>query len=331
VVSTVNTVNVPDAVLAEIAAATNRPLPTVGDVLQELWSGYGCIVRLHWPEHSYQPVILKLIQPPNRASHPRGWNTSASHERKLKSYQVEIAWYQQYANQCSDQCKVPALIASSSTGAQSWILLEDLNEHYPATTSNLTLQEVGVCLDWLANFHARFLHKPPTDLWPIGTYWHLDTRPDELHAMQNRQLKNKATELDAALNNCEYQTFVHGDAKVANFLFSSTKKETAAVDFQYVGGGVGIKDVAYFIGSCLDEETLSANEINLLDRYFVTLNEAITNTHSNREAQQVEIAWRELFSIAWTDFYRFLDGWMPQHKKIHRYTRALAERAFKQL
>jgi len=27
--------------------------------------------------------------------------------------------------------------------------------------------------------------------------------------------------------------------------------EVALVDFQYVGGGVGVKGVAYFVGSCL--------------------------------------------------------------------------------
>jgi Ser/Thr protein kinase RdoA (MazF antagonist) len=60
----------------------------------------------------------------------------------------------------------------------------------------------------------------------------------------------KAAVIDQVLNNCSYQTIVHGDAKLANFCFSK-EGAVSAVDFQYVGGGCGMKDVAYFLGSCL--------------------------------------------------------------------------------
>ena len=46
---------------------------------------------------------------------------------------------------------------------------------------------------------------------------------------------------------------MHGDAKLANFLFTSDHSQVAGVDFQYVGGGCGMKDVAYLL-SCLDED-----------------------------------------------------------------------------
>ena len=29
------------------------------------------------------------------------------------------------------------------------------------------------------HFHASFLNEAPDGLWPVGTYWHLETRPDE--------------------------------------------------------------------------------------------------------------------------------------------------------
>lgn len=303
----------------------------IGEVIQELWSGYGAIVRVHARNSTFNTAILKLIQPPDNSAHPRGWDTDVSHQRKLKSYQVETNWYRQYAADCQQDCKVPAVIASSHGAGAQWILMEDLSTDYPLRGGGLTVEQAAVCLCWLAKFHARFLGCSPSGLWPIGTYWHLDTRPDELAAMPESQLKRAAHVLDNRLNNCEYQTIVHGDAKVANFCFSSDMSAVAAVDFQYVGGGVGIKDVAYFLGSCLDESTIDAHEDQLLDWYFDSLEEAIASVHSKAIAQSVRAAWSDLYCVAWTDFYRFLEGWMPGHKKINRYTKQVASRAFSQL
>ena len=42
-------------------------------------------------------------------------------------------------------------------------------------------------------------------------------------------------------------------------------KAVAAVDFQYVGAGCGMKDVAYLLGSCLDDKGHEALEADLLD------------------------------------------------------------------
>lgn len=70
------------------------------------------------------------------------------------------------------------------------------------------------------------------------------TRPDELSAMKPSHLKGAAEAIDSKLNQCKFQTIVHGDAKVANFCFTPDSKSIAAVDFQYVGSGCGMKDVA---------------------------------------------------------------------------------------
>jgi len=204
--------------------------------------------------------------------------------------------------------------------------MEDLTVHYPLRASTLSIEEAKVCLQWLAGFHACFLGQTPRGLWPKGTYWHLDTRQDELHSMPESELKTSAALLDKP-----YQSMVHGDAKVANFCFNSDKSAVAAVDFQYVGGGVGVKDVAYFLGSCLDEDTIEQNESALLSVYFSGLKKHIAASHTTELAERVEQAWSSLYSIAWTDFYRFLEGWMPGHAKIDRYTKSLAVRAFNQL
>ena len=57
----------------------------------------------------------------------------------------------------------------------------------------------------------------------------------------------EAPELDRRLRAARFQTLVHGDAKPANFCFDARRGAVAAVDFQYVGGGCGMKDVAYLL------------------------------------------------------------------------------------
>lgn len=326
-----NTLILPDLVLDDIVSATGATDVRVGSTLQELWSGYGSIVQLQLTGAPTNSAILKLIEPPQQAQHPRGWNTSASHQRKIRSYEVETHWYQHYADQCTAMCKVPSVIAAGSSAARQWILMEDLTSAFPRRAGTLNVSQAAICLQWLAAFHATFLKRKPTGLWGIGTYWHLETRSEELQSMPEGQLKTAASELNDRLNNSEFQSIVHGDAKVANFCFSKKMDAVAAVDFQYVGGGVGIKDVAYFLGSCLDEDTIDLHEAHLLSVYFKALHEHVSRSHGQEYANRLEQDWSDLYAIAWTDFYRFLEGWMPGHKKINRYTKQLADRALAQL
>lgn len=182
--------------------------------------------------------------------------------------------------------------------------------------------EVRACLRWLARFHALFLGVAPERLWPVGTYWHLETRPDELAAMDHPRLQAAAADLDAILSACRFKTIVHGDAKLANFCFSPSGEDVAAVDFQYVGGGCGMKDVAYFLGSCVEEGQCERRVPALLDHYFHELRGA-AGAHVDFAALETE--WRDMFAFAWADFHRFLLGWMPGHWKVNRYSTRLTE------
>ena len=149
--------------------------------------------------------------------------------------------------------------------------------------------------------------------------------------MEDIPLKNAALKLDASLNNARYQTIVHGDAKLANFCFSKTDNQVAAVDFQYVGGGVGIKDVAYLVGSCLQEEDCERLEEKILTTYFKALQNALQKQHSSLCFEELEAEWRSLYPIAWTDFYRFLKGWSPGHWKINSYSEKIAARLLERI
>jgi thiamine kinase-like enzyme len=171
----------------------------------------------------------------------------------------------------------------------------------------------------------------PTQLWKTGTYWHLATRSEELAKLDDISLKKVAPAVDQILTNTVHQTLVHGDAKLANFCFSRSGKDVAAVDFQYVGGGCGIKDLAYFIGSCLDESSCERREPELLDHYFTTLHSNLSINRPDLDPKAIETEWRELYPVAWTDFHRFLKGWSPDHWKINSYSQRLANQVIDSL
>ena len=295
------------------------------ETLQELWSGYGSIVRYGLKGCELPSVIMKHVQLPSKNNHPRGWNTDLSHQRKITSYQVEAAWYEHWSSRCDESCYVPRCVALASYEEETFILLEDLcASGFDTVKTSVTLCEIKVCLKWLASFHATYMGERPRALWKTGTYWHLETRPDELDALDDLALKQAAGGIDQQLRSSPFQTFVHGDAKLANFCFSGDGSSVAAVDFQYVGGGCGMKDLAYFIGSCLYEEDCERLEGELLDYYFSALAASLSTKNSDVDVAALERDWRALFPLAWTDFHRFIKGWSPGHWKINGYSERMA-------
>ena len=291
------------------------------EVIQSLWSGYGKISRYQLTDSSKNTVVVKNISLSEGKEHPRGWDTDYSHTRKARSYEVETHWYEQWNQRCSENSRTPIFIGSYSAGKDQWIVLEDLDENYPVRKQELDFSEVKACLKWLANFHGTFLNEKPNGLWEIGTYWNLKTRPDEFEKIEHLELKAKAHLIDEALNQCTYQTIVHGDAKLANFCFSLNGEKVAAVDFQYVGGGCGMKDVAYFLGSCLSSDECEIYETELLNFYFLELEKVADKVNFKALEQE----WRRMYPMACTDFTRFLLGWMPSHQKVNKYNLNLME------
>ncbi len=300
-------------------------------VIQELWSGYGQILRLQLVDAKVDSVVVKHVTLPSQKTHPRGWNSSLSHERKVKSYQVETEWYKHYASKCGEGCKIPSFLSADSFSDEVLLVMEDLDASgYVLRKTVVNWEEIARCLSWLANFHATFLGVAPVGLWQTGTYWHLATRPEELEVLNDQPLKHAASFIDKKLNEAHFQTLVHGDAKLANFCFSEDGK-VAAVDFQYVGKGCGMKDVAYFIGSCLSEHACEKLEAKILTHYFTELGKAINTQKVEVNFHALEQEWRELYAYAWTDFHRFLKGWSPGHWKITSYSERLAREVIEQL
>ena len=297
------------------------------ETIQTLWSGYGDIKRYHLINGLTSSVVVKHVRLPKNIGKAKV--SEISHNRKIQSYKVEINWYKDWNKRCNSICKTPFCYGIELIGDEVLIVLEDLNSSgFPLRFHSVSLKQMEVCLEWLANFHATYMGYEPIGLWDTGTYWHLDTRPEEFNALDDISLKKGAQKIDQLLKQTPYQTFVHGDAKLANFCFSDSNS-VAVVDFQYVGKGCGMKDVAYFIGSCLDEKESELNELFLLDSYFKSLIKALELRDSKFDLDDLERSWREMFPIAWTDFHRFYKGWSHGYWSSDCYSERLSQAVLK--
>lgn len=271
------------------------------NLIQNLWGGYGELLRISLRDGPALSVILKHVH------HPPVQETD-SDRRKHRSYQVEQAWYQNGSKKCHSDCRVAKCLAAEEYSTGSLLLLEDLGNagFHPSRPPSATQVLAG--LRWLANFHSLFLLSSVPGLWEQGTYWHLETRQQEWCRMPESPWKDNAGALDQALRGARFQTLVHGDAKPSNFCWGPGLT-AAAVDFQYVGPGCGIRDVAYFLDCCLDEHGCQTREEEMLSFYFAELRQAMRRDgHAGLQAE-VEAEWRSLFPVAWSDFQRFYQGW----------------------
>ena len=236
--------------------------------IQSLWQGYGELNRVVLENRS---VVVKWARPPTSAT------------AKRASYANELAFY----HSLQPTVRVPTLLAAHATDDEWLLVLEDLDAAgFTRRTDAANGRDLDAVLTWLARFHVQFLGAA----WPMrGTYWHLAARRHELAAIEDPILRATAPDLDARLASARYHTIVHGDAKDENFCFTAAH-DVAGLDFQYVGFGPGIVDVAYLLYGRADERAA-------LDRYLAQL------------PGDVASEWRVLYPTARRDFERFLAGW----------------------
>ncbi len=334
-----DTISAPDANAAKMACvprpddlqlserirrATGASHVESSEHLQSLWGGYGELRRVQLDGARCESAIVKSVTPPAEREFAQDPAKRRSHRRKLRSYAVELAFYQRFASICDATCRVPALLHGEARDQRFLFILEDLDQAgFPGRRTQAPPHEIAACLGWLAAFHARFLGVAPDGLWKVGTYWHLATRPDELARLDAGELRRVASVIDERLNAARFRSLVHGDAKLENFCFSRSGQEVAAVDFQYVGGGVGVKDVAYFLSSCLSPTEYDEQIPGYLELYFEFFRAALRlpgKSLASEELNLLEREWRLLFAWAWTDFYRFLSGWAPAYASGDRYS-----------
>jgi hypothetical protein len=148
--------------------------------LSTLWAGYGVILECETDDN--ESLIVKEVSPPA--------GSGVSHMRKLRSYQVEAAFYERVAPRLPPgaACRLPRCLgvhspvdsggSGSGTGGAMRLVMSDLRSSFPRRCGTLDEPHARAALAWLAAFHAACwgADAEGLGLWPEGCYWHLATR-----------------------------------------------------------------------------------------------------------------------------------------------------------
>ena len=103
------------------------------------------------------------------------------------------------------------------------------------------------------------------------------------------------------------------------------------MDFQYVGGGCGMKDLAYFVGSCFRDEEAEERERHVLNLYFEELFKCLKLFGKSECQEELREDWESLYRVAWADFHRFMKGWSPGHWKLSDYSERVTREVIESL
>ncbi|KAF4585569.1 phosphotransferase [Ophiocordyceps camponoti-floridani] len=228
-----------------------------------------------------------------------------------------------------------------------------------APRSSLSPTQVHAAIDWLSRFHAssdRWLPRdgsvlvdPPLQFtgdndddvkgpWRNGGYTYLATRRSEYAALTaddtsewsralcrasadgHPPLAEQAASFLTPRGDRRHETCLHGDVKSENMLTTASGTAVAMVDFQYVGPGLGVCDLAKLFSCSVplwmltDEAVLPGAELSmghgeraLLDRYRAGLDQGYDWDSLQRHWETALVDWCR-FQASWGFWGN--DGWL---------------------
>mmetsp|Transcript_29587 Transcript_29587/g.48824 ORF Transcript_29587/g.48824 Transcript_29587/m.48824 type:complete len:321 (-) Transcript_29587:26-988(-) len=273
--------------LAKICISEDLSSVSSVSSIARLWGGMGQVYRVSSKDGDF---VVKYMDPRRVSS------SSIGDQRKLDSYVVESTFYRDYCEDLISKGVGLARFLHVEREGNRTILCLSVLENAP----NDDYYEL--VLEWLAHFHAATWQSECRGLQEIGTYWHLDTRPDEWDGMSScgweGRLKRAARAIDEFLKDeTSIQSCVHGDVKDANVMWDG--HAVAMCDFQYVGRGCPLKDLCYFLcsnGVADDEE--------YVDVYYQKLCSKIKDSPPPNRKE-----FDKVLELCYCDYLRFMCGW----------------------
>ena len=238
----------------------------------------------------------------------------------MRLYEIETSWYREIAKSCAVRCPAHFHAEMGPTAQEFVLLLEDMA---PAVQPD---QMAGASPDAVAKIlsEAAHLHKfrwQDTSLADIA--WlnygagNQDFVKEFLPAVYPEWRARYATRIDAGILDMGAEmvarfdsyaepnpalgappvTITHGDMRLDNMLFFDPSGRACLVDWQTVGVGAPMTDVAYCISTSLaDPKERRDSEQQLVRDYLAALGAPITETYS------FEQAWQEYRRAAFAGF-----------------------------
>ena len=117
-----------DTQLAEqIRKGVSAERVELGARIQSLWGGYGELRRVELFGARAVSAVLKSVAPPPEREFAQSAAKLRSHRRKLRSYEVELAFYRGFAKACDAACRVPELLHGEARQDRFLFVLSDLD------------------------------------------------------------------------------------------------------------------------------------------------------------------------------------------------------------
>lgn len=233
---------------------------------------------------------------------------------KAQGLHKEAWFYQKFA---SDVPGLPKIYHVETSPGGFAIVMQDLgiigpavdafaghsqNSKDAALLTRKHLDHASICIQAIAKVHATYWNKPPSEAWlrPFTDGDPITRRDSELRILSAISRLEEASEIDGVqyLRDCARKlaglisrapdnlnlpkpvTLIHGDFHADNLQVSEDR--VTIFDWQLVGSGAPMMDVANFIASSIP---LSANDTAtpvLLEKYSETLHAHGINDFTNR-------------------------------------------------
>src|SRR5437868_5768862 len=97
-----------------IRRATGANSVELSERLQPLWGGYGELWRTRLSGARLENAVVKSVTPPSEREFARDPAKLRAHRRKLRSYAVELSFYQGLAKNCDAACRVPEFLGGEA-------------------------------------------------------------------------------------------------------------------------------------------------------------------------------------------------------------------------
>jgi aminoglycoside/choline kinase family phosphotransferase len=224
---------------------------------------------------------------------PSSDETSRATGMAMRTYEVEVRFYQELADRLPVRSPVCHHAEIDLASGDFVLLLEDLAPAVQGDqVAGCTVDEAALVLDEAAKLHAPLwgsaelvgidwavrwsqesqdgLQAMLTVLWPNFVERYGDELDDDVVEMGYRFIAGLSAYY---AHRPEPHTVIHNDFRLDNLLLGTAAggPPVAVVDWQTVGVGPGALDVSYFLGAGLSVEDRRANEEDLVRQYHEAL------------------------------------------------------------